>query len=105
MLQGHSKLKADFDLTIYNLELAIREAEFKRKNPAADAKPVDIGLADFAIEKAKATLEYGKVKAQCDFEMAYDILKLEVDNKTINLNQEKDCLEFSKAERDRGFTM
>src|SRR5579859_626084 len=70
LTEGHKKLQAEYDLTIYNLEAGIKEAQIKKDTLPFNTKKTERLLADIAIEKAQKALEYGKIKARSDFEVA-----------------------------------
>ena len=103
-LEGHRRLEAEYQNTIYNLEHAIKEAKISRENIGEKATKKEILLADAAIEKAEQALKFGTIKARADLETGYLNLKIEVENKTIWLDQELICLEFAKDEQAKGFS-
>ena len=103
-LEGHRKLEAEYQQTVYNLEHAVKEAKISRENIGDKATKKEILLAEAAIEKAEQALKFGIIKARAEFETGYMNLKLEVEYKTIWLDQEKLCLEFAKDEQAKGFS-
>lgn len=102
-VEGHRKLETEFENTIFNLEHSIREAKISRENIDKKASQKDILLADAQIDKAEQALKFGRIRAQADFETGYMNLKQTVRQHQLRLDGEKLCLEFAKAELERGF--